>query len=50
MLEYPVITVITVYVFTFAVNDIGICFTLKLFADELISKVTIVCTSARLRL
>lgn len=39
LLEYPVITVITICVFTFAVNGIGICFMLKLFADALIYKV-----------
>lgn len=47
-MEYPVITVTTVCVFTFAVNDIGICFMLNLFADALIYKPTLIYTSSRL--
>lgn len=47
-IEYPVITVTTVCVFTFAVNDIGICFMLNLFADALIYKLALVYTSAEL--
>lgn len=41
-MKYPVITVTTVCVFTFAVNDIGICFMLNLFADALIYKPTLI--------